>query len=163
MRRSPALLLSLAVMALAAWAVLAARAWPWKAALFPLVIGVPVFLLALVEFCWTAVGPAGAPPQVVDFAVSEPVDRSTARRRTAATFAWLGGFLVLVVALGVPVAVPVFVGLYLRLQGGEGWAVSLTLGAVAGGFVYGLFVRLLHLPFADGWLLGGLQALGVLG
>jgi hypothetical protein len=56
------------------------------------------------------------------------------------------------VLLGFPIAVPLFVLLYLRLQGREGWIVSLAMTAAVWGVFYGLFNRLLHLPFPAGWL-----------
>lgn len=43
--------------------------------------------------------------------------------------------------------------LYLKLQGGEGWLLSIVITAVAWGAFYGLFDRLLHLPFPAGWVL----------
>lgn len=164
MRIKPALFLSLGVMGLSAGAVFAAMAWPWKAALFPLVIGVPVFLLAAAEFCLTALRPESpAQAQAVDFVLSRQVSQDLAIRRTLVTFGWLGGIFILIVALGFPVALPAFVLLYLKIQAGEGWPLSLTLTAVAGAFVYGLFVRVLHLPFAEGWVQTWLGTLGVLG
>jgi hypothetical protein len=42
--------------------------------------------------------------------------------------------------------------LYLKLQGREGWVVSLALTAAVWGVFYGLFDRLLHLPFPAGWV-----------
>jgi hypothetical protein len=49
MRASGGALFSLGLAALAGYAVVAAWSWPLKAALFPLVIGVPLFILALVQ------------------------------------------------------------------------------------------------------------------
>ena len=162
MRVDPSLLLSLVVMLVSGWAVLAATAWPWKAALFPLVIGIPVFCLAAAEFCVAVLGraPAGD-ARAVDFVLSTPAGHPLALRRTVATFAWLGAFALLIVALGFLAAIPVFVLLYLRVQGGEAWARSLILSLAAWALVYGLFVRLLHLPFPDGLAQTGLRALGV--
>lgn len=163
MRVKPSLLLSLCLMVLSAWAVFAAMAWPWKAALFPLVIGIPVFLLAAVEFSLTAFGPeASAQALAVDFILSQHVDFKLAIRRTLAIFGWIIAFFLLILAFGFPAAIPAFVLLYLRAQAREGWLLSLTLAAVAWGFVYGLFVRLLNLPFPEGWVQAWLGALGVL-
>ena len=63
------------------------------------------------------------------------------------------GFFAAIALLGFPVAVPLFLLLYLRLQGGEGWVLSLLLTAGVFAAFYGLFDRLLHLPFPQGWLL----------
>ena len=160
MRASPSLLLSVLVMVASGGAVFLAMAWPWKAALFPLAIGIPVFLLAAAELCVTAFGrPAPADAQPVDFVPSQHADRAVARRRTLAVFGWLVGFTLLIVALGFSPAVPLFVLLYVRIAGDEGWVRSLMLSLVAGACVHGLFARLLDVPFPEGWVLTGLRAL----
>jgi len=46
--------------------------------------------------------------------------------------------------------------LYLRLQGGEGWIMSLVITVIVWVVFYGLFDALLHLPFPAGWLLAWL-------
>jgi hypothetical protein len=74
-------------------------------------------------------------------------------RRTALAAAWILGFFAAIVLLGFPIAVPLFVFLYLRLQGREGWLFSLVFTAAVWASFYGLFDRLLHLPFAEGWLI----------
>lgn len=91
------------------------------------------------------------------------MDPDQARRRTLVTFGWLGVFFLLIVAFGFLTAVPLFVLLYLRIQACERWPLSLALTALAWGFVDGLFVQLLHLPFPEGWAEAWLRALGVLG
>jgi hypothetical protein len=163
MRVDPSLLLSLLVMGVSAGAVLGATAWPWKAALFPLVIGIPVFLLAAAEFCVAALGRAApTEAQAVDFVPSTHADPALARRRAATTFGWLVAFALLIVALGFSLAIPLFVLVYLRLHAREGWARSLILSVVAWASVQGLFVRLLNLPFPEGWVQIGLRAMGLL-
>lgn len=161
MRIDASLLLSLIVMFASGGAVLAATTWPWKASLFPFVIGVPLFLLAAAEFCLTALGRVATDVQAADLVLSQDVDRSVARRRTVATFGWLLGVTLLIIAVGFSLAIPIFVLLYLRIHASEGWARSLTLAVVAWVFVYGLFVRLLDLPFSEGWVQLALSALGV--
>ena len=54
--RSTSLALALAIMALSAWGVFSALDWPWKAKLFPLVIGIPLFCLATAEALWVIFG-----------------------------------------------------------------------------------------------------------
>jgi len=146
-------LFSLFLVAVAAYAVLSALRWPFKAALFPLAVGIPLIVLAVAQlildlFGWAEVarGPG------VDLEFSAEVEPSAAVRRTAAIFAWIAGCILLVLLVGFPVAVPLFVFSYLSLQSPAGWWLSLTLTAVAWGFFYGIFQRLLHLPFEGGWI-----------
>lgn len=149
MHKAASLGLSIAVMLLAGYGVFAATAWPWKAALFPLAIGIPLFCLAATEALWTFFG-APAPKSEAEVELTTIPD---ARRRILVAVAWMFGFFAAIVLLGFPIAVPLFLFLYLKLQGGEGWVLSIVITAAVFGVFYGLFDALLHLPFPAGWLL----------
>ena len=150
MRASGGAWFSLGLAAIAGYAVVAAWSWPIKAALFPLVIGIPLFCLAAAEALWTIFGAAPAQEgEAKDFRLS--IGNQTARRTLVAT-GWILGFFGAIVLLGFPVAVPLFVFLYLKLQGREGWLLSIAMTAAVWGVFYGLFDLLLHLPFPAGWL-----------
>ena len=138
MRLSGAALFSLGLAVVAGYAVYAALRWPPKAALFPLVMGIPLLVLALAQL-------------VVELR-SRPAPRPE-YARALAVFAWMAAFIVLVLLAGFPVAVPVFVLCYLVIAG-EGWFLSVTLAAAAWGAFHLLFQRLLHFPF-EGGLIGG--------
>ena len=73
-----------------------------------------------------------------------------ARRRTLVVFAWMASFIVLVLLAGFPIAVPIFVFLYLVMESREKLVLSIALAAAAWGAFYLLFQRLLHFPFEDG-------------
>lgn len=140
-----ALILGLGVMALAAWAAIGALAWPLKAKLFPLVIAIPLFCLASAEVAWQLFGRAAPDKE------GEPA-MTVAPARTALAVAWILGFFATIVLLGFPIAVALFVFVYLKFQGRESWLFSIVFTAALWGAFYGLFDRLLHLPFATGWL-----------
>src|SRR2546430_8684278 len=99
--RSTSLALALAIMALSAWGVYSALDWPWKAKLFPLVIGIPLFCLATAEALWAFFGKRDA-AAAADFKLSEGLPRDVALRRTALAAAWIVGFFILVVLAGFP-------------------------------------------------------------
>lgn len=151
MHSRASLALGLAMMAVSGYAVAAAWSWPWKASLFPIVIGIPVFCLAAAEVLWVLLGSTerGA---AKDFQFSQDVPEGEALKRSAAGAGWILGFFAAIVLLGFPIAVPLFVFLYLKLQGKEGWTLSIVFAAAVWGFFYGLFDQLLHLPFPSGWL-----------
>jgi hypothetical protein len=156
MHSRASLALGLGVMAISGYGVIAAWFWPWKAALFPLAIGIPVFCLAAIEVLWVLFGriePAGGRGETKDFQMSHDLPDREILRRTAVAAAWIVGFFAAIVLLGFPIAVPVFVFLYLKLQGKESWLLSGLFTAAVWLFFYGLFDQLLHLPFPDGWLL----------
>ena len=147
--------LGIAIMILSGWAVAAALDWPWKAKLFPLVIGIPVFCLATAEVLWSLFG-ATTREQVMDFQLSEHLPAKVTLGRSLLAAGWMLGFFGAIVLLSFPVAVPLFVFLYLKLQGREGWRLSVLLTLAVWGFFYGLFDRLLHLPFPAGLIQGWL-------
>ena len=147
MRNRPSIALSAAIVLLSGWGVGAALSWPLKAKLFPLVIGIPLVFLALAEL-WLSLRTTLASTEAED-----GVPRALALRRTLAAAGWIGGFFAAIVLLGFPLAVPAFVLLYLRLQGSESWLFSAIFSLVVWALFYGLFDRLLHLPFPPGALL----------
>jgi uncharacterized membrane protein YGL010W len=131
-------LFSAGLAAVAAYAVYAALRWPPKAALFPLVMGIPLLVLAAAQVI-LELRAAAAP--------AEPADTGG---RVLAVFAWMVGFIALVLFGGFAAAVPIFVFLYLRLDSREGWLLSGVLAAAAWGFFHLVFQRLLHFPFEAG-------------
>jgi tripartite tricarboxylate transporter TctB family protein len=135
MRLSGAALFSGALAAIAAYAVLTALKWPAKAALFPLTMGIPLLVLAAAQ-------------TIVELRDPPLVDR--VGRRGLAVFAWMGGFIALVLLGGFPAAVPIFVFLYLKTESGERWWLAIALALAAWGFFHLLFERLLHFPFEPG-------------
>ena len=140
--------LSVLVMVLSGYAVFAATGWPWKAALFPLATGVPLFCLAAAELLWACLG-SEEKRDSMELALS--TDALGARRITLAG-GWMLAFFAAIVLLGFMIAVPLFLFLYLKLQAGEGWTLSIGLTAAVFAAFYGLFEALLHLPFPAGWL-----------
>ena len=144
-------LFSLLLMAVAGYAVISARHWSFKAALFPLATAIPLFVLAGTQLILelfggqeTTSGPA------VELELSTDVDPAVARKRVAGILAWIAGFILLVFLVGFPVAVPVFIFSFLSLQSQVGWRLSFTLTATAWGIFYFLFQRLLNVQFEAG-------------
>jgi hypothetical protein len=138
-------------MAVAGFAVISARHWSFKAALFPLATAIPLFILAGTQLILelfggqeTTSGPA------VELELSTDVDPAVARKRVAGILAWIAGFILLVFLVGFPLAVPLFIFSFLSLQSRVGWRLSFTLTAAAWGIFYFLFQRLLNVQFEAG-------------
>jgi hypothetical protein len=146
------IILAAAILACAGWAVYAAIDWPFKAKLFPMAIAITVLGLAAAELAWALLGSRAA-ERAADFQISQDVPREVAVRRTITVVAWIAGFFALIALIGFPWAVPAFVFLYLKVQGRESGWLALGFSALLWGFFYGLFVRLLNIPFPAGWLL----------
>jgi hypothetical protein len=147
-------LLGLSVTIAAAYALYASLHWPYKTALFPRLISGPLLVLGLLEtFLCLYVREGHREGGAVDFEFSSDVDPIIARNRTLLLFLWVLGFFALILLIGFLWAVPIFVFLYLKLAGKEGWVLTISLTACSWLFMEGLFDRLLHIPFSRGWLL----------
>jgi hypothetical protein len=139
------------LIAVAAYAVWAAFGWTFKAKLFPLTVSIPLMVLAVIQLVTEIFGKADSREgQVMDIEFASDVVPELARRRAIGAFLWVGGFILLVYLLGFPWAVPIFIFSYLSRQSRVGLPLSAALTAVTWLFFYGLFQRLLHLPFEDG-------------
>lgn len=142
---------TLALMAASAVALAMARQWPFKAAFFPLVTAIPLLILATVQLLVDLFGTSPAEAEGrSDLELATDVSPELALRRTIATFVWIAAFILLVFLLGFPYAVPIFVFAYLAPQSDVPWWLKVSLAAIAWGFFYGLFVRILHIPFEAG-------------
>jgi hypothetical protein len=140
-RISGAALFSLALAGVAGYAAFAAAGWPFKAALFPLVLSIPLCVLAIVQLVLEIRGKAEETGEAPG---------PGGGRRIAAVFAWMVAFIVLVLLAGFPVAVPVFVLSYLLVHRAAGPGLAIAVTAAAWVLFHLLFVRLLHFPFETG-------------
>lgn len=131
--------------------------WPLKASLFPVMIGIPLIVLAIGQLVLEL--RAGGGPSVhpaMDLQLHADVPPELARRRALAVFGWMGGFIALVLVVGFSLAVPVFAFSYLKFQSSTGWRTSVIIAAAAWGFFHGLFERVLQLQFQTGLIQSGL-------
>jgi hypothetical protein len=132
-----------------------AKDWRMQARLYPWAIGIPMVILAIVQVILDLKGvqrkQSDAAP--VDFQFSQNIDPALARRRTINIFSWIGGFFLGIWLLGFVITIPLLVFTYLKIQSGESWVLSAALTVGAWLVFYGLFVRLLTLPFPQGLVL----------
>ena len=143
--------LALVILIVSGWGIWSALGWPLKTKLFPLVIGIPLFCLALAEVLSVLL----AKQTSDDLPLSPDQPDDVALRRTLLAAGWALGFFVAIVLLGFQVAVPVLVFAYIRLQGKESWLFTVLFTAGVWAVFHGLFDLVLHLPFPAGVLFGG--------
>jgi hypothetical protein len=127
--------------------------WRLQARLYPWAIGIPMVILAIIQVILDLKGyvrKETSDQTPMDFQFSKGVDPLVAWRRTINIFSWIFGFFIGIWLLGFSITIPLLVFSYLKLQSGEGWGLSLALTACAWLGFYGLFVRLLNLPFPEG-------------
>jgi putative tricarboxylic transport membrane protein len=129
-------------------------AWEPRAALFPLVIGVPTLLLAAYIFgreCLRSTQEVKLEEH--SFEQQPEIDPILVRQRTLSIGGWIVGFFVAIWLLGFTAAAAVATFLYLKFGAREQWPVSAALTVVAWLFFYGLFDYTLQMPFPDGAVL----------
>jgi putative tricarboxylic transport membrane protein len=156
-------LMSMGSMIIAVWVVSTALRWPFRTALFPAAIGIPIFFMAGVVFLQSLFKREEAVEKQATSVLQSPANGNEPSpiRKTALAFGAALAFFFLVLLLGFPISVPLFVFLYLKFWGREGWRISLGLTAAAWVCFYGLFIWLLNTPFEEGLILEGLRAIGV--
>ena len=129
-----------------------------RAALFPMVLGIPCLVLALWAFGQELFQVLRRPVSAADPPETRfSLEPAIVRSRAFSIVAWILGFFLAIWLLGFPIAVPVACFLYFRFAGGEKWSVSIPMSLLAGAIFYGLFDYFLHLPFPEGTLLAWLN------
>jgi len=128
------------VMAAALWF---AREWPIRASIGVLVLGSLGVVLAIWQFALDA-RKSGLSLERSQFEM--PLAERETKWGNVEIWGWIVGFYLLIVTIGFPVAVPLFVLVYSKFYG-AGWALSTMLSAIAWGFVYGIFEKILHVPW----------------
>ncbi len=130
-----------------------ARGWPLQARLFPWTIGFTMLFIAAIRLGLDLLGTSSKtsrPEARVDFQFTAGIEVGLATRRTVSILLWIWGGLLSVWLFGFAVTIPLLVFLYLKVQSGESWLLSMLLTAAAWLMLWGLFDKLLHIPFHRG-------------
>jgi TctA family transporter len=149
MRFGSQALFTLAVILVLAIALWQSRNFGFRAGLFPWVIGIPTLILALCQLARdiTAKKSADAPRFHTE------IDPGLAVRRTISILLWIVGCFVVIWLLGFSYAVPLVILAYLKVAGGENWKITAAVTLCAWLFFWGLFEKMLNVPFPDGLLI----------
>lgn len=150
-------LFNLLVIAVFAGALAMAWDWPLRASVLVLVLGVcglGLGLAQLVVDMRKVVAEKDTPRPTYETPTFESEDPRLSLRATIETWAWLVGLVAMIPVVGLPVTLTAFVFLYCRTHGG-GWGISLFLTALVGGFIYGVYVQIMHVYWPSS-LLGDL-------
>jgi len=153
MKNTGNVIFSLFLMAVAGYVIYTASHWSFKTGFFPLAAAIPLMLLALLHLALQLLGPAEAiGERAAEAEFSNELPREMLRHRAIATFLWIAGFVLLVYLLSFPIAVPLFIFLYLKFQSDVNWLRSVALTAITWIFYHALFERLINLRFEPGWV-----------
>ncbi len=115
-----------------------------RTGLFPWVVGFPVLLLSFVQCIRDCLG--------VDRTDAEhhQLPAGLVNRRTAVISGWLLGYFAAIWLLGFSIGGVVCTFLQLKIAYREKWMVSILLTVSAWVVIYGIFYRILHVPFPTG-------------
>ena len=147
-----AALFTLIIATTIAVALFQSRNFGFRAGLFPWVIGIPTLFLALVQLAKDVTRPKEARATG-----HEALSPEAVRHRTLSIIGWTAGCFLLIWLLGFSYAVPLFIFLYLKLEGREGWLMTIAVTFFSWLFFYMLFERMLNVPFPDPLLLSFFQ------
>ena len=149
---TPRTLFSLLVLVFFGYLVWEAQGWRLQARLYPLVIGIPMIALAVINIVQELRGPKkeAASNTPVDFQLTQTVEPAVAVRRTLNMLSWIVGFLAGIWVLGFSITIAGMTFGFLKIQNKEGWRMSLVLTASAWLVYYVVFERTLLLPFPEG-------------
>jgi hypothetical protein len=120
-----------------------ARDWPIRASIGVLVLGSIGVVLAIWQFALDA-GKSDARVERSQFEM--PLAERENKWGNVEIWCWIVGLYLLIVTIGFPIAVPLFVLAYSKFYG-AGWPLGLMLSTIAWGFVYGVFEKILHVPW----------------
>ena len=150
--RPPAIFSICALIFFIVW-VYVAQEWRLQARLYPWAIGFPMVVFAVIQVILDLRGfkPTKTSDSApVDFQFTKEIDPALAKKRAIVMFTWFFCFLLGVWLVGFPISIVVMMFTYLKIQSKESWGLSIGLTAIAYGFFWSLFVKLLTLPFPEG-------------
>ena len=137
------LLFTLFVSAVMLSALWFARDWPIRASIGVYALGGIGVVLAIWQIVLDARRPDG-PQARSQFEL--PTADGDSEWGNVEIWSWIIGFYLLIVTVGFPIAVPLFVLAYSKFYG-AGWRLGIALSSIAWGFVYGVFEKILHVPW----------------
>jgi TctA family transporter len=148
--------------------LLQAMDWSFAPKIGPMVVGSFTLGVAIISFiCQVfrrlSLNRAASPGVKVQVSIKQKMHMDTSAdhselpvgevmRRAAVFFGWLVAFMTSMAVIGVILTIPLFVVLYMRLEGKEPWARTLLQATVLTLFVYGVFDQLLNLPWPETYL-----------
>jgi putative tricarboxylic transport membrane protein len=152
-RFGPAAVFSLSVIGLLALALWQSRNFGFRAGLFPWAIGTPTLILACAQLARDLYGRKKKRRGESTETGAHDVAPAEAKQRTISIIIWTIGFFLVIWILGFSYAVPLTMLAYLWLAAKERWPIVLSVTFFTWLFYWGLFEKMLNVPFPDGLLI----------
>ena len=153
-RPRPADLFTLFIIVVLAAALIIASEWVLRASVLVLVLGSVGLVAAIAQLIADVFFRAPETPRSgpqYDIPAFDEADSKLASRGSLEMWAWLFGLLAVIPIIGMPIALCLFVLVYARLYGAS-WLIALFLTVLIGGFIYGIYVQLMHVYWPDSLL-----------
>lgn len=141
-------LFTLFILLLLSWAIYVALDWPLRASIIILVLGSAGVVLSLVQLISDLVSHGAGVDESAGIAFDAPALKPEGRWGNLEIWGWILGFYVTIYLIGFPVAIPLFVFAYVKVYGGR-WGTALSLAFLAWAFLYGIFEKILHVPWPE--------------
>lgn len=159
MKRKAEIAFSLMMVFIFAFVVYEARGWRIYAKLLPFAVGLPMLAMALTQLILDIRRRGARTDDTSDGEIAGNVPSPIVRKRTINILLYLLGLFFAVWLLGFSITIPLFIFLYLKMESGEKWWLSILFSAIAWVFIIGLFDWLLEQPFPSGLLTSWLMDL----
>jgi len=137
------------------------RTFSFTAGFFPWVLGFPILALAIVQFILDLMGRKSRSDDEHLAEAMTNLPQDVVNRRTAGVFGWAFGWLAAIWLFGFTIGATLCTFIQLKIGEREKWPLALILTAAAWAFIYGVFDRLLHVPFPKGQVFLWLKQLGL--
>ena len=147
-----ATIFSLFLIAVFICALWESRRFNIRAGLFPWAVGFPVLFFAIAQFIRDFIGKGDRGGDDHRAEARPELPSHVVNRRTADIFVWIVGFFVAIWLFGFSIGGPLCTFVQLKIGYRERWPLTLILTGFAWVFIYGLFDRILHVPFPQGQL-----------
>ena len=141
---------TLLIVVLFAWALWQSRNFGIRAGLFPWAVGFPGLALAIVQLARELTGRRDQTSALSAFEDASEVPPALAARRTIEVCAWTVGYLAAIWLVGFSLATLVTTFFYLKICARERWPMTLAMTLFGFAFVWGVFEKVLGVPFPPG-------------
>jgi len=132
-------------------ALFVAMDWPIRASIIIFLLGGIGVVLALVQLGLDFKAARIEGSKVVRPTFEVQAIEHQGRWGSLEIWAWLWGLFFAVHLIGFPIALPLFVFVYVKTYGGS-WLTAIILTAVTGSFLYGIYDYFLSVPWPKPWI-----------
>ena len=132
-------------------ALYVAKDWPVRASIIILLLGGIGVILVLLQVTFDLKDIRANKAEIVRPIYEVRAVEHQGRWGSLEIWAWLWGLFFAIHLIGFPIALPLFVFLYVKLYGG-GWLSAIIMPMVTWAFLMGLYDYLLSVPWPEPWL-----------